>query len=136
MILKIKTCEDTKLGGDIGTYYIKTDDSDFIEDVQLFVCPIRLIRYISKEKDIIELITDEEIKNSKVDLTIDLSSEMNDILKNLNTILDVEQYIKDTDDELDVYGEVFEESDLTYNTNRGYEMNFDNNLYHAKLSHL
>ena len=126
MIIKIKVCEDTKLGGDIGTYYIDTNDEIFIDEVQRFVCPVRLIKYISDDKDIKELITNEEISNCKVDLSIDLSSEMNDILKNLNTILDIEQYIKDTYEDFDEFGEdLYFDGDLVDGVDYAYNMQAD-----------
>jgi len=109
MILKLFLSENTKLGGDIGTFYFETNDERFIEEVQKFVCPVRLIQFISTDeinsnKNIRELITDAEINNSSIDIFVDLTQEMNKILIGLNEILDINKYIEETNDKSDKYG--------------------------------
>ena len=111
MIVKLYLSEDTNLGGEIGTFYFETSDESFIEEVQKFVCPVRLMKYISTDeinsnKNIRELITDVEINDSSVDVLVNLTPRMNEILINLNEILDINKYIEDTKDKFDKYGNV------------------------------
>ena len=51
---------------------------------------------------------------------------MNDILQNLNTILDIEQYIKDTYEYFDEFGEdLYLDGDLVDGVDYAYNMSID-----------
>ena len=133
MIFKIKLGRAVEPIGDIATFTIKTNNKYFISEIKKYKCPIRLINFIDeqiKNDDIEELIKDNEIQSAVIDIEIDLLNETDEIVNSSDGFTDLDKYIESTD-YLDKYGvEVeIEDSDLTEQSDRAYEMNLDNYLY-------
>lgn len=135
MLVEIYISKDTELGGDIGRVYLDTEDMKFVDEVKKYKCPIRMCLFLEKEiknnSNIRELITDKEIKESTVDLLIDLSDITSDIVNHHSyAIFNFEKYIENTS-YLDKYGNELEleECDFTQNSDSAYELELDNAIY-------
>jgi len=133
MIIQIKLGRPVEPVGDIATFTVETNNTFFIKEVQKFVCPVRLMQFLDIQMknnyDIKELIMDKDIANANIDITIDLLSKTDEIMSNQDKFFEFDEYLEDTEDYLDEYGNPKELSDLTEHSDRGYEMNLDSELY-------
>lgn len=89
--------KDNPVLQDLGTTYIKTSDSDLVEQIKKFKCPIRLSNFL--DRSIKENIYTEEIYKTPehYDLFIDLSDESERINKeNFDSGIDIDSYLEKT----------------------------------------
>ena len=133
MIIKIKLGRAVEPMGDIATFTIKTNNKYFISEIKKYKCPIRLINFLDEQMEndyIEELIQDHEIQSAIIDIEINLLNETDKIMNSSDNFTDLDKYIESTD-YLDKYGSEIEieDSDLTEQSDRAYEMNLDNYLY-------
>ncbi|WP_419769084.1 MAG: hypothetical protein ACNI3C_06920 [Candidatus Marinarcus sp.] len=132
MLIELKLGKPVEPLGDCATFYIETENHYFIEEVKKYKCPFRLSRFLDEAieqfDDIKELIRLEP--NHKVDLLIDLLAESERMIKDPTLFAFSDKYLEQTK-HLDKYGyEIdLEESDLTEQSDRGYEMEVDSYLY-------
>jgi hypothetical protein len=132
MIIELKLGKPVEPVGDCATFYYETENEYFIDEIKKYKCPFRLSRFLDEAMeqfdDIKELIRLEP--NHKVDLLIDLLAESERMIKDPTLFAFSDKYLEQTD-YLDKYGYEFEleESDLTEQSDRGYEMEVDNFIY-------
>lgn len=132
MIIELKLGKPVEPVGDCATFYYETENKYFIDEIKKYKCPFRLTMFldevIEEFDDIKELIRLEP--NQKVDLLIDLLAESERMIKNPSLFAFSDKYLEQTN-YLDRYGyEIeLEESDLTEQSDRGYEMEVDSYLY-------
>ncbi len=132
MIIEIKLGKPVEPVGDCATFYYETENEYFIEEIKKYKCPFRLAMFLDEAmeefNDIKELIRLEP--NQNIDLVIDLLAESERMIKDPTLFAFSDKYLQQTD-HLDKYGyEIeLEESDLTEQSDRGYEMEVDSYLY-------
>ncbi len=129
MLIELYLAQAVEPVGDIGTFYIETDDEEVIKEFKKYKCPMRLVKYMDEvlesNKNVKELV---KLKpGQKIDHFINLSHISDKNLKDgLSPFMD--EYLKQTD-HLDEYGNEIEKSDLTEGSDRGYEMKLDDLIY-------
>ncbi|MDY0292512.1 MAG: hypothetical protein RBR02_09290 [Desulfuromonadaceae bacterium] len=76
MIIRVRLLQNSKDCGGLGDIYIKSNNENFIDEIQKYTCPTRMIEFISSQDlDICaELLSPPN--NNSFDLEIDLSKKL------------------------------------------------------------
>ncbi len=105
MIIEVYLNEEVEPVGDSGTFYIDTSSNIFIEEINKYQCPIRLIDFLDEEfennNEVTELIRLPE--NGKIDLFINLSNETQKIIDETDGFTEFDKYLENTS-HLNKYG--------------------------------
>ena len=132
MLIEIYLSKPVEPVGDCATFYYKTENEYFIDEIKKYKCPYRLSMFLDEAmeqfNDIKELIRLEP--GQKIDLFINLSHISEKLVKNPKLSPFSKKYLEQTK-HLDKYGNeaLLEDSDLTEKSDRAYEMQLDNYLY-------
>lgn len=106
MLIEIYLSKPVEPVGDCATFYIKTEDEFFIEEIKKYKCPVRLAKFIDEQLESDKNVVEELIKlepGQKIDLFINLSHISEKIIKDPNLSPMTDKYLEQTQ-HLDKYG--------------------------------
>lgn len=110
-LIQIKNCSEEMMFARMGFFNIKTSDAEFIEEVQKYSCPFRLIMFLDENNGKHTEVYDED-DTFNPSIKMDLSERSYGIYKDESIPMEcrmiVEKYIEFTADKFDKYGNTLE----------------------------